>query len=105
MFIFFLFFPRLPTTLHKQSASMIIEMLQSDPQSRPSVDQLLKHEFFNAGYMPKQLPSSCLTMAPRFDQVEYSNTDRKPLHEINRGNNVMFLNFLLIIPATFFFQF
>lgn len=64
---------------------MIIEMLQSDPQSRPSVDQLLKHDFFKVGYMPNQLPSSCLTMAPRFDHIDFANTERRPLHEVNRG--------------------
>lgn len=66
---------------------MIIAMLQSDPEKRPSVHKLYKYEFLNCHYIPKQLPASCLTMAPRADQLEGGERDaganRKPLFEIH----------------------
>lgn len=66
---------------------MIIAMLQSDPESRPSVFALLRHDFLTSHFIPKSLPSSCLTMAPRDDQLEGGEDDvganRKPLVEIN----------------------
>ena len=37
-----------------------------------------------AGYLPSRLPTSCLTMAPRFDTLARSESlCRKPLLEIN----------------------
>lgn len=66
---------------------MIIAMLQSDPAQRPSVFQLLRQEFLTSHFIPKSLPSSCLTMAPRDDQLEGGEHDvganRKPLCELN----------------------
>jgi len=38
---------------------------------------------FCAGYMPAGLPTSCLTMAPRFDQLKMVDGARKPLGTIN----------------------
>ena len=40
------------------------------------------------GYLPIRLPTSCLTMAPRFDTLAKSELQsRKPLLEINRAGN------------------
>lgn len=60
-------------------------MLQHDPKKRPRVSEIMKADFFTIGYMPKMLPSSCLTMAPRFDSINYreSISNRRPLS----GNN------------------
>lgn len=57
-------------------------MLQRDPKKRPSVLDLLNADFFTTGYMPHKLPPSCLTMAPRFDSINYreSISNRKPLN-------------------------
>lgn len=56
-------------------------MLQHNPKNRPGVSDIIKANFFIAGYMPKKLPPSCLTMAPRFDSINYreSISHRKPL--------------------------
>lgn len=64
---------------------MIMLMLQSDPARRPKVQQLIQHDFMVNGYVPNSLPVSCLTMAPRFDQVEKS-INRKPLIEVTNGS-------------------
>jgi len=60
-------------------------MLRSDPQSRPTVQSLLQDEFFTSGYLPPRLPTTCLTMAPRFAPELLSTAHRKPLHDINNG--------------------
>lgn len=66
---------------------MIANMLQSDPERRPTVFQLLRYEYLTSQFIPKLLPSSCLTMAPRADQLEEGDEDilfnRKPLSELH----------------------
>lgn len=56
-------------------------MLQYEPKNRPCISEIMKSDFFTSGYMPKRLPPSCLTMAPRFDSINYreSISNRKPL--------------------------
>lgn len=76
----------LPTHLKKSASSLISKMLQPDPKARPRVDELLNSSFFTSGYLPPQLPVSCLTTAPRFDTLENKNLlSRKPLIEVNGG--------------------
>lgn len=81
---------RLPQSLKKLPADMIIAMLQSDPAKRPPVQECLKHEFITNYHIPKSLPVSCLTCEPRLDQLEGAErelkdmaNDRRPLTEIN----------------------
>lgn len=73
---------RVPQMVSQSATNMIIKMLQSEPRTRPKVAQLIKHEFFHSGFLPPSLPASCLTMAPRFDQIVDHNV-RKPLNEVN----------------------
>lgn len=79
---------RMPQTLPKWPAEMICTMLQSDPTKRPSVHDLLQHDFFKHP-IPKSLPVSCLTCEPRLDQLGCTESelkdgnDRRPLIEIN----------------------
>lgn len=70
---------RVPNTMRKSAADMIVAMLQSDPARRPNIDKLTAFEFLR-GHIPNSLPSSCLTMAPRADQIEGA---RKPLTDRN----------------------
>lgn len=77
---------RVPQTISLPATNMIVKMLQSEPRTRPKVDQLIKHEFFYSGYLPTSLPASCLTMAPRFDQMT-TQASRKPLSEMNNVVN------------------
>ncbi|KAL0849934.1 hypothetical protein ABMA28_011859 [Loxostege sticticalis] len=80
---------RIPSSLRKPAASMIVLQLQSNPARRPSVDKLLQHEFFSAGIMPAALPASCLTTAPRTDQLEGVALHRRPLNEVNTNEHAM----------------
>ena len=86
-----LVFSRIPTALRKHAADMIISMLQSNPDKRPSVGKLFSYEFIKSHFIPDSLPASCLTMAPRGDQVEggsdrfISSHPRKALIELNES--------------------
>lgn len=77
---------RLPQTLRKNAAELIVAMLQSDPERRPTVQRCLKFDFLK-GRIPKSLPISCLSCEPRSDQMEIGEEDmgnnRQPLLEIN----------------------
>jgi polo-like kinase 1 len=63
---------------------MIVAMLQSNPEKRPSIGHLMKFEFLTKGSIPKSLPASCLSTAPRVDhQEDQSGFVRRPLTEFN----------------------
>ncbi|XP_017784304.1 PREDICTED: serine/threonine-protein kinase polo [Nicrophorus vespilloides] len=79
---------KLPPKISNSAKEMIVTMLQGEPRYRPKISQLLEHEFIVVGYTPSKLPVSCLTMAPRFDQVVDTST-RKPLSEMNNGDEMM----------------
>lgn len=56
----------MPSRVSASARRLINQMLQSTPDQRPSMQEILKDPFFSAGFMPLALPTSCLTMAPRF---------------------------------------
>lgn len=64
---------------------MIMLQLRSNPKQRPTVDMLLQDEFFTSGMMPAALPVTCLTTAPRTDQLEGLSLQRRPFNELNDG--------------------
>ncbi|XP_055902706.1 serine/threonine-protein kinase polo [Eupeodes corollae] len=78
---------RVPNFMRKSAATMVIAMLQSNPDKRPTIRELLNFEFINASEVPSSLPSSCLTMAPRLGLNETMEAEselrRKPLIETN----------------------
>lgn len=82
---------KVPSYLRKSAAEMVIAMLQSNPDKRPTINDLLRFEFINSAPVPMFLPSSCLTMAPRLgiDEVPESadGIHRKPLSEMNGVND------------------
>uniref|UniRef100_A0A1B0GLD3 polo kinase n=1 Tax=Lutzomyia longipalpis TaxID=7200 RepID=A0A1B0GLD3_LUTLO len=76
---------RIPTALRSTAADMIVAMLQPHPSKRPSVNKLFGFEFLSGSAIPVSLPTSCLTMPPRADQLEYIDRlgNRKPLSMVN----------------------
>ena len=57
--------------------NLITRLLQNEPAKRPSINEILLDDFMKTGYMPNRLPTSCLTMAPRFDtRTEVNNNIR-----------------------------
>ncbi|KAI8123481.1 Serine/threonine-protein kinase polo [Lucilia cuprina] len=77
---------RVPSYLRKSAADMVIAMLQSNPENRPTIGDLLHFEFLSSSPVPTFLPSSCLTMAPRLElneTIDHEAAHRKPLSELN----------------------
>jgi serine/threonine protein kinase len=63
----------LPSRLSTAARCIIRDMLAPKPEMRPTVNDLLKYDFFTHGYLPERLPTSCLTTAPKFsDQFALS---------------------------------
>ncbi|XP_074136479.1 serine/threonine-protein kinase PLK1 [Sminthopsis crassicaudata] len=77
----------IPKHINPVAASLIQKMLRSDPASRPTINELLNDEFFSSGYIPSRLPTTCLTIAPRFSIAPNSvdSGGRKPLVALNKG--------------------
>ncbi|XP_007433965.1 serine/threonine-protein kinase PLK1 [Python bivittatus] len=77
----------IPTHINPVAASLIQKMLQHDPAARPTIDELLSEEFFTAGYIPSRLPTTCLTVPPRFSLAPSSSdpSSRRPLAVVNKG--------------------
>ncbi|XP_068003509.1 serine/threonine-protein kinase PLK1 [Melanerpes formicivorus] len=77
----------IPQHINPVAANLIQKMLRSDPATRPTIDELLSDEFFTSGYIPTRLPTSCLTMAPRFSLAPsgLELNGRKPLTALNKG--------------------
>ncbi|XP_053550836.1 serine/threonine-protein kinase PLK1 [Bombina bombina] len=77
----------IPKHINPVAAALIQKMLRSDPKTRPTIDELLNDDFFTTGYIPNRLPTTCLTVPPRFS-IAPSSIDpslRKPLTTINKG--------------------
>jgi len=72
-----------PSRVGLQAKNLIRVLLQDLPEKRPSVAKILQDDFLTQGYMPSRLPTSCLTMAPRFD-AKMQQLKRGPLQEINK---------------------
>jgi len=76
----------IPAKVGPLAKKLIFKLLQSDPARRPTIDEMLRDDFMTGGYMPTQLPVSCLTMAPRFDSKSNQSliAGRGPLMELNK---------------------
>ncbi|XP_076355007.1 serine/threonine-protein kinase PLK1-like isoform X1 [Tachypleus tridentatus] len=86
----------IPSRVSLPVRQLIQKLLNSDPSQRPNMDQVLNDEFMTLGYLPPRLPTSCLTMAPRFEaknvSIISSTNSRTPLLEINSEEQCETLN-------------
>jgi len=75
----------IPSKIGPLARNLITKLLQSDPTKRPSVSEILKDDFMTMGYLPARLPTSVLSMAPRFDQKLNASliARRAPLTDYN----------------------
>ncbi|KAM4594486.1 serine/threonine-protein kinase PLK1 [Fundulus diaphanus] len=76
----------IPWHINPVAASLIKRMLNADPTQRPTVAQLQEDEFFTSGYIPLRLPTTCLTVAPRFSIAPSTAAElglRRPLTALN----------------------
>ena len=51
-------------TISEPARSLITRILVTDPLKRPSLDEILAHEFFQGNSIPKSMPSSTLACPP-----------------------------------------
>jgi len=67
---------------------LITSMLHAVSSQRPKIGEVINHEFITNGYMPKQLPSSALTIPPSFtdSQMTFSTTTRAMPHDFGKEN-------------------
>jgi len=74
------------------ATSLIKRMLNADPALRPTVAELQTDEFFTGGYCPVRLPTTCLTVPPRFSIAPSQELGlRRPLTALdNKGINAIF---------------
>ncbi|XP_040891069.1 serine/threonine-protein kinase PLK1 isoform X2 [Toxotes jaculatrix] len=76
----------IPWHINPAASSLIKRMLHADPAQRPTIAELQADEFFTSGYIPLRLPTTCLTVPPRFSIAPSTATElsqRRPLTAIN----------------------
>ncbi|CAJ1054028.1 serine/threonine-protein kinase PLK1 [Xyrichtys novacula] len=76
----------IPWHVNPAAAALIKRMLHADPSQRPTIAELQADEFFTSGYIPLRLPTTCLTVPPRFSiapSTAVEPNQRRPLSAIN----------------------
>lgn len=48
----------IPKSMSQPAQSLIRQLLAPEPHQRPTLDQVLEHEFFISGHMPTSIPVS-----------------------------------------------
>ncbi|XP_064114868.1 serine/threonine-protein kinase PLK1-like isoform X1 [Macrobrachium nipponense] len=56
----------IPPLISEAARHLIRRFLHPDPNARPRLDQVLNHEFFTTGVVPRSLPVSACTQVPKF---------------------------------------
>lgn len=56
---------KIPSGLSPPLKDFIESMLQTEPERRPTMTSILNDTYITNNYIPRQLPTSCLTTAPR----------------------------------------
>ncbi|KAM4603624.1 serine/threonine-protein kinase PLK1 [Polymixia lowei] len=76
----------IPWHINPAASTLIKRMLHADPAQRPTVPELQADEFFTGGYTPLHLPTTCLTVPPRFSiapSTAQELSQRRPLTALN----------------------
>ncbi|XP_071361791.1 serine/threonine-protein kinase PLK1 [Trachinotus anak] len=76
----------IPWHINPAASSLIKRMLHADPAQRPTIAELIADEFLTSGYIPLRLPTTCLTVPPRFSiapSTAMELNQRRPLTAIN----------------------
>ena len=55
----------IPNTISPAARNLICKLLSNDPSARPTLDQILDHEFMR-GYCPKSLSVNTCETAPKY---------------------------------------
>uniref|UniRef100_A0A0R3RQT2 Serine/threonine-protein kinase PLK n=1 Tax=Elaeophora elaphi TaxID=1147741 RepID=A0A0R3RQT2_9BILA len=75
-----------PGRITAEAEHLIRRLLQTNPERRPTIYEVSCFAFFK-GYTPSRLPTSCLTMAPKFANTEIPDK-RSALNELKQENVV-----------------
>lgn len=62
----------IPPRIGVDAKQLINKLLAAEPANRPTIHEILSYPFFTKGYMPHRLPTSCLTVAPKFNTAVVS---------------------------------
>ncbi|KAK5926122.1 hypothetical protein CgunFtcFv8_021717 [Champsocephalus gunnari] len=76
----------IPWHINPLASNLIKRMLHAEPAQRPTIAELEVDEYFTTGYIPVRLPTTCLTVPPRFSIAPNTSTElsqRRPLAAIN----------------------
>ncbi|KAK0405021.1 hypothetical protein QR680_017763 [Steinernema hermaphroditum] len=65
----------IPHWITENASCLIRQLLAAQPQKRPKVYDILKTNFFTQGYWPRALPTTCLTMRPKFNFLSPEEQD------------------------------
>ena len=57
-----------PSRVSIDAQTLIMKLLDANPDKRPNMDEILKDPFFTNGFIPEKLPISCLTNVPNFPE-------------------------------------
>lgn len=75
--------------ISEYAKSLITEILITDPTKRPSLDQILAHDFFNQGTsIPKLLPTSTLACPPSLSYIRQFIPDAGPNGIVVKSNKL-----------------
>ena len=68
-------FPSHSANVSKEAKSLVASILQLNPEKRPTLDEMLCHEWFTgcSAVIPKTLPKSALTIEPNICDLECQN--------------------------------
>uniref|UniRef100_A0A0B6ZKZ1 polo kinase n=1 Tax=Arion vulgaris TaxID=1028688 RepID=A0A0B6ZKZ1_9EUPU len=66
----------LPPSLSSSAKSLIRQCLYHEPNSRPSLQDILSNEFFTCGYLPRSLSPACCTTIPKLPSYGRGSSNR-----------------------------
>ncbi|XP_070562674.1 serine/threonine-protein kinase PLK1-like isoform X2 [Ptychodera flava] len=65
----------LPSSLHSSAKDLLKQLFNSRPEDRPALEEIMQHEFFTRGFIPKALPPSVCHTAPRYATTDQGAVD------------------------------
>ncbi|XP_054712021.1 serine/threonine-protein kinase PLK1-like [Uloborus diversus] len=61
----------IPSSMSDAARHLVAKMLQLKPTDRPSLEEIIQHKFFVAGFLPSSLPTSCCIAVPKFPLASF----------------------------------
>lgn len=67
--------------------SLIASLLSTDPDNRPSLDDIASHRFFNSGVMPRSIPVTAVKQEPEWPEGQAASIFKRNLNfvSVNAG--------------------